>query len=100
MSARVPTIPISASVNSGFDTEARGNVIPGATALHSTVGTESANNGLVKPRPLSGPPANGTDFDSQFGRPRARPLSVPFMLNAPPVPQADVVSSKLTLFVS
>ena len=93
---RIPTNPTPA-VNS--DTEAQGNVIPGATALHSTVGTESVNNGLVKPRPLSGPPANGADFDTQFGQPRARPLSVPFMLNAPPIPQVDMVCSRLTSFI-
>ncbi|KIL54626.1 hypothetical protein M378DRAFT_746024 [Amanita muscaria Koide BX008] len=90
--ARIPTPAINS------EREAPGDVIPAATAVNSTTGLERVDNGGPRPRPLSGPPANGMDFIERFGQPRARPLSVPFMLNAPPVPQVETVSRKLALF--
>ncbi|KIL64187.1 hypothetical protein M378DRAFT_627756 [Amanita muscaria Koide BX008] len=85
--ARIPTPAINS------EREAPGDVIPAATAVNSTTGLERVDNGGPRPRPLSGPPANGMDFIERFGQPRARPLSVPFMLNAPPVPQVETPGS-------
>ncbi|KAF8330480.1 hypothetical protein F5887DRAFT_1081639 [Amanita rubescens] len=88
--------PPSASTSppsNGVDLLALRNAIPPGT-LSSTTRPERVDNGGLRPRPLSGPPANSTDFDRIFGQPRAHPLSVPFMLNAPLVPQAETPSSK------